>query len=204
MLCVSLRAPLLQILRTGSLIDVLTLFAGGPASGPGPGQPGGPSIHAAPRLTVSKPARQEAGAILSAMCSDSKHGPPCVMALSQLIPDALAMSIKDSVSAATSAGAGGATVGSAGTGVGAAGAGGTPSGLGDSVLMFDGDHETPELIWDGTCRCVAAREVVAAAVARLCVCVCLCACVPACLQARAALCPRPDDGRADEVATARR
>ncbi len=141
-----------QMTRTGSLIDLLTVFAGGSASGPGPGQPGGPSIHQAPRLTVSKPARQEAGALLSAMCSDSKFGPPCVMALSQLIPEALVMSIKDSVSAATSAGAGGAMVGAAGTGAGAAGAGSTPGGLGDSVLVFDGDHETPELIWDGTCR----------------------------------------------------
>jgi hypothetical protein len=94
----------------------------------GPGEPGGPSIHAAPTLLVSKSgvcvcvhvkihicmsvcmhvcmfvckyactgmhvriyahvsARQEAGALLSMMCTDSKHGPPALMALSQLLPE---------------------------------------------------------------------------------------------------------------------
>ena len=44
-------------------------------------------------------------------------------------------------------------------GVGAAGAGGTGT-LGEAVLVFDGDHESPELIWDATCRFV-------------CMCVCV-------------------------------
>ena len=36
-----------EVAATGNLIDLMTLFAGGPASGPGPGQPGGPSVHGA-------------------------------------------------------------------------------------------------------------------------------------------------------------
>jgi len=86
---------------------------------------------------------------LSMMCSDSTDGPPNLMALRQLVPENLAVSIKESIAAATVAG--GAAVGSGGVGQGAAGAGGESS-LGEAVRVFDGDHETPELIWDGVCR----------------------------------------------------
>lgn len=162
-----------QIFRTGSFVDLMLLLAGGPATGPGPGEAGGPSIHSAPVLVVSKPARQEAGALLSMMATDSKTGPPAVMALSQLLPEALAISIKDSVSAATNAGAGGVKVGTAGLGVGAAGASSGGSG-GEAVLVFDGDHESPELIWDATCRHVGMCVVCICALS-LTVCACLCA-----------------------------
>jgi DnaJ homolog subfamily C member 13 len=139
-----------ELRRTGALFDVVTLFAGGVASGPAPGKPGGPPIHEAPRPTVPRGAREEAGALLSAMCSESTEGPPVFMNLSQLMPDGLARAVKESVSGATMAG--GPVVGTAGQGVGAQGAGTMTGTLGQAVRFFDGDHETPELIWDVVCR----------------------------------------------------
>jgi hypothetical protein len=135
----------------GALVDLVLTFVGGPAAGPAPGKPGGPPLPGGAPLTVSLPVRRVAGALISLLCSDSAFGPPQYLSLTQLVPDGLAVAIKESVSAATTSS--GVALGAAGSGVGAAGATGTGGGLlGDAVARFDGDHETPELIWDVTCR----------------------------------------------------
>ena len=70
----------------------------------------------------------------------------------QLIPDTLAVAVKESVSGSTSAGTGATGVINTGVGMGAAGAGGGTGGVGDVVMAFDTDHETPELIWNAVSR----------------------------------------------------
>lgn len=132
-----------EIGRVGAIVDLMVLFAGGTASGPLPVTPAGKPQQVS--LTVERSARREAGWLLSALCSDAVHGPPNLLSLGQLLPQALAQCIAEGVSGATMAG-GGAT----GKGVGAAGAGGT--GESEALIMFDGDHENPELLWDAACR----------------------------------------------------
>lgn len=63
------------------------------------------------RLTVPPMARKVAAQLLSAMTSDSINGPPNTITLTQLIPESLAFSVKESVSNATVAGAGSAGAG---------------------------------------------------------------------------------------------
>eukprot|EP01138_Halocafeteria_seosinensis_P006645 gb/GECG01006793.1/.p1 GENE.gb/GECG01006793.1/~~gb/GECG01006793.1/.p1 ORF type:complete len:2790 (+),score=366.62 gb/GECG01006793.1/:1-8370(+) len=146
------RCVVKELGRIGAIIDLLMLFAGGTAKGAAPGKKGGVSEAQAAQVTVDIQTRREAGALLSHMCSDSHHGPENLMNLKQLVPEALAISIKESLSNATSSGSSSA-VGASGSGTGAASAGaGGSSVLGDAVEKFDGDHETPELIWDITCR----------------------------------------------------
>jgi len=138
--------------RTAQMVDLLTMFAGGPASGPAPGKPGGPKAGTTAPVTVAKGARTAAAALLSAMTSDSTNGPPLFMQLCQLVPDSIATAIKESVSGATSAGTGTTGASLTGVGLGAAGAGGGTGTLGDVVTAFDSDHETPELLWNAVCR----------------------------------------------------
>ena len=141
-----------EVGATGCIIDLCTIFAGGVASGPAPGTPGGPPLSQRPSLSMPLAARQQAGALLSLMCSDSTYGPPNLLSLSQLLPEAMAMNVKQSLSAATGTGGGAAGVGTTGTGTGAAGAGNDTGDLGDAVKILDADHETPELVWDITSR----------------------------------------------------
>jgi DnaJ family protein C protein 13 len=141
-----------EIAATGCIIDLCTIFAGGVASGPAPGAAGGPSVSAPPKLTMSATARAQAGALLSLICTDTAHGPPNFMALTQLLPDALARQVQQSLASATGTGSGAAGVGTTGTGTGAAGAANASGALGDAVKIFDADHETPELVWDVTSR----------------------------------------------------
>jgi DnaJ family protein C protein 13 len=76
-----------------------------------------------------------------------------LMNLSQLMPEALSLAIKESVSGSSGGGVGLLSLlASSGAGGGAAGAGGGTGSQGDVVSAFDGDHETPELIWNATCR----------------------------------------------------
>lgn len=133
-----------ELAATGHLIDLMLVFAGGPLAETdlAAGKPAA--------VQVAHEARQQAGALLSLLCSDATHGPGLVMALGQLLPESLAATVKESVSAATNTG--GARMGAAGSGAGAAGAGGGAGSLGDALLVFDGDHENPELIWDVSCR----------------------------------------------------
>jgi hypothetical protein len=145
-------AVIAEVGRIGAVVDLMLYVAGGPASGPAPGRPGGPKAGTTPQITVPKPARATAAALLSAMASDAVNGPPLLMNISQLVPEALAVAIKESVSGATSAGTGTSGVLTAGVGGGASGAGGGSGSIGDVIMVFDGDHETPELIWNAICR----------------------------------------------------
>ena len=140
-----------EVARIGALLDLALIFAGGPASGPAPKQ-GAVKGHAQ-ATTVAKPVRAQASALLSLMASDAQAGPALVMNLSQIMPEAMAIAIKESISGATGAGGGSSSLLlSAGSGVGAAGAGGGTGSQGDVVTAFDADHETPELIWNATSR----------------------------------------------------
>lgn len=141
-----------EVAATGCIIDLCTIFAGGVASGPAPGAAGGPSLSAPPKLSMSASARAQAGALLSLICTDTTHGPPNFMALTQLLPEALARQVQQSLASATGTGSGAAGVGTTGTGTGAAGAANSSGALGDAVKIFDADHETPELVWDVTSR----------------------------------------------------
>jgi DnaJ homolog subfamily C member 13 len=136
--------------RIGALIDLALVFVGGPATGPPPRLGTGRPVRES--SDVPKAARASAGALLSTMASDSNLGPTVLINLTQLMPDALAIAVKESVSGATSAGAGSSGILATGSGVGAAGAGGGSGSQGDVVTIFDTDHETPELLWNAVCR----------------------------------------------------
>jgi len=139
-----------EMARIGAIIDLVMVFAGGPVSGPPPKL--GAKASASSASTMPKPARAAAAALLSAMASDNMHGPALLMNLTQLMPEALAIAVKESLSGATSAGTGSSGI-MVGGGIGASGAGGSGSGtLGDVVTIFDSDQETPELIWNPVCR----------------------------------------------------
>lgn len=142
-------AVIAEVGRIGSIIDLCLVFAGGPVTGPPPKQGGKTGIQGP---VIPKPARAAAAALLSAITSDNMHGPALLMNLTQIMPEALAIAVKESVSGATSSGAGASGILAVGAGVGAAGAGGGSGGLGDVVTIFDTDHETPELIWNAVCR----------------------------------------------------
>jgi hypothetical protein len=143
-------AIIAEVARVGILLDLALVFVGGGASGPAP-KPGAVKGHAvAP--AHPKPVRATAGALLSLMASDGHLGPSLLMNLQQLMPEALAMAIKESVSGAAGGGSGSSLLASAGSGGGAAGAGGGTGSQGDVVSAFDAEHETPELIWNATCR----------------------------------------------------
>jgi len=140
-----------EMARVGILLDLALVFVGGAATGPAP-KPGSVKGHAQAPL-FSKPVRSSAGALLSLMCSDAHQGPSMLMNLSQLMPEALSLAIKESVSGSSGGGVGLLSLlASSGGGGGAAGAGGGTGSQGDVVSAFDGDHETPELIWNATCR----------------------------------------------------
>jgi len=139
-----------EMARVGAVVDLAFIFSGGPPSGPVPKL--GQKATAASSSAVPKPARAAAAALLSAMASDAQHGPALLMNLTQLMPEALAVAVKESVSGASGAGAGASGSLSMGAGLGAAGAGGGSGGLGDVVTIFDTDHETPELIWNAVSR----------------------------------------------------
>ena len=96
-------------------------------------------------LSVPKAARSEAALLISAMTSDAMHGPPLLLSLSQLIPEALALTVKECIS-------GGSLTGAGATGAGAGAASAAALDTNVAVTAFDGDHETPELMWDATCR----------------------------------------------------
>lgn len=72
-----------EMCRIGAIIDLMVLLAGGTASGPAPGKPGGPRLGTVPQLAVPKPARATAAALLSHMASDHTQGPPVLLAISQ-------------------------------------------------------------------------------------------------------------------------
>lgn len=141
-----------ELARVAGMIDLLTLFAGGAATGPAPGKPGGPRAGTGTPVTVPKAARAQAAALISLMASDAANGPPLLMQLNQLLPEALSIAIKESVAGAASAGTGATGASLLGAGLGAAGAGGGTGAIGDVVSAFDADHETPELIWNAVCR----------------------------------------------------
>jgi len=139
-----------EVARVGLLLDLALLFAGGAAVGPAP-KPGTVKGHAQPPL-YPKPVRACVSALISLMASDSHYGPSLLMNLTQLIPESLAMAVKESVSGAAGGGTGTSLLAQSATGGGAAGAGGGTGSLGDVVSVVDADHETPELIWNATCR----------------------------------------------------
>jgi DnaJ family protein C protein 13 len=131
--------------RVAGIIDLVALFAGGNIVG-------NPASAATPHLTVPKPARAVAATLLSLICSDATQGPPLLIQLQQLIPDTLAIAVKESVSSGASVGTGSSSLMNTGVGIGAAGAGGGSGAHGDVVMLFDSDHDTPELIWNSKCR----------------------------------------------------
>lgn len=134
--------------RTARHIDLLNIFAGGPVSGPPPK----PGVRFNNPTLIPKPARSVAGALLSCMASDIQKGSLVFSSLCQLIPDAIATSIREGLSATSGAGGGASGILLSGTGIGASGAGGGSGTLGDIVTAIDSDHESPELLWNATCR----------------------------------------------------